>query len=129
MKIMRSYKLSPVCLKQGAWLQKRVGLDSFTAVIEHAVSELFYRKQSEYRQYLVPRGENFNLMIGDVPVAEVSPELANALPKDFLARKETERGSILAMLYLTLASGNKGTMVVDHDALASVWRSRSPQEG
>jgi hypothetical protein len=129
MKTMRSYKLSDTCLKQISWLRISLGLNSDTAVLEHSVSELYHRKQAEFREFLVPTGRGFKLMIGQVPVAKVSSELANSLPKDYLDRKGSKQGTMLAMLFLALAREGKGTMEIDRDALASIWGAQSPVKG
>jgi hypothetical protein len=45
------------------------------------------------------------------------------LPKEYLDRPESSRGSLLAMLMFTQVKEGKGSLEIDRDALASVERS------
>lgn len=120
-KTPRTHKFSTACLSQIAWLRKRLGLASDTAVLEHAVAELHTRKQAEFRQRLVPSGNHYDLMVGSTVVASVGKQLFSSLPAK-LQTTLLDGGDIpgFAILLLTQARSGKGYFSINWPAVNSI---------
>ncbi|MBC8496207.1 MAG: hypothetical protein H8D37_00965 [Chloroflexi bacterium] len=118
--ISRTYRFSQATLNQIEWLQTHLGGMDATNVLRVAVSELYDRKQSQWKARLVELDPgNYALQIRGQTLLQISDTALDRFPEDErAAMMQTEVDGLSAMAKLLLvAAAGEDEIWLDQDYL------------